>query len=356
MRSDAKKQVASWACFFRVILGQNMTTVAVTFVLGLGLFLAGIFLFARHAEKILGSDVKEMLKRAEGHKWFYLFLGIGVTAIVQSSSVVSSIVVGLVGSGIVSVFSGIIILAGSSIGSTITAQIISMPIITYGPLLIAIGLVLWTFGLSGKYIKILGIGSFSLGLLFVGLVLMTGAFAGIEETSWLAQQISCFAESLWPMFLIGLLVTIVLQSSSVSVGISMAMVASGLITPLAAIPFVLGATTGTNITVNLASLITSRPGKIMARGFFVYRLAAALLAMLLIGPFSFLVGLVTADPATARFVANAYTLFNVMAAIPLLFLVKHIAKVGAWLSPPGELSPKEFIAKIRKKKANHLGN
>lgn len=332
-----------------------MTTVAVTFVFGLGLFLAGVFLFARHAEKILGSDVKGILKRAEGHNWFYLFLGIGITAIVQSSSVVSSIVVGLVGSGMVSIFSGIVLLAGSSIGSTITAQIISLPIITYGPLLVAVGLVLWTFGLSGKYIKIIGIGSFSLGLLFIGLMLMTGAFAGVEETSWLAQQIGYFADSLWPMFLIGLLVTIVLQSSSVAVGISMAMVASGLITPLAAIPFVLGATTGTNITVNLASLITSRSGKIVARGFFVYRLAAALLAMLLLAPFAFLVELITADPATARFVANTYTLFNLLAAIPLLFLIKHIARLGTWLSPPGELSLKEFIVKIREKKDYCLG-
>lgn len=332
-----------------------MTTIVVTFVLGLSLFFVGVFLFARYAEKILGSDVKRLLKKAEGHKWFFFFLGVGVTAIVQSSSVVSSIVVGLVGGGMVSVFSGIILLAGASVGSTITAQIISLPIIGYGPLLVAIGLVFWAFGLSGKYIKMIGIGFFSLGLLFIGLMLMTGAFSGIGDTNWIAHQIDCFAASPWIMFAIGLAMTIILQSSSVSVGIGMAMVTSGLVNPLAVIPFVLGATTGTNITVNLASLITARSGKIVARGFFVYRLIAALVAMIFLGSFTYLVGLITIEPASARFVANAYTLFNLLAALPLFFLIKQIAETGAQLSPPGERSLKDFFLGSKKEKYR-LGN
>lgn len=332
-----------------------MTTIVATFVLGLGSFFAGVFLFAHYAEKILGSDVQRLLKKAEGHKWFFFLLGVGVTAIVQSSSVVASIVVGLVGGGMISIFSGIILLAGASVGGTITAQIISLPIIGYGPLLLAIGLVLWTFGLSGKYVKMIGIGSFSLGLLFIGLMLMTGAFSGIEETNWIAHQIDYFAASPWIMFLIGLGATIILQSSSASVGISMAMVTSGLIAPLAAIPFVLGATTGTNITVNLASLITARSGKIVARGFFVYRLIAALVTMIFLGSFTYLVGLITIEPASARLVANAYTLFNLLAAGPLFFLLEPIAKIGAQLSPPGERSLKDFFPWFKKGKSR-LGN
>jgi len=320
-----------------------MAIVAINFILGLVLFLIGIFIFARYAKQILGSDVKRLLKRAEGHKWFYLTLGTMVTAIVQSSSVVSSIVVGLVGGGLLSIFSGIILLAGASIGSTITAQIIAFPIMRYGPLLIAIGLVLWTFGLKGKYIKILGIGIFSMGLLFVGLSLMTGAFAGAENINWLSNQINHLTDCPWYMFLVGLIMTIILQSSSVTVGITMAMVVSGLVTPIAAIPFVLGATTGTNITVNLASLITSRPGKITARGFFVLRLAMSLLAMVLLPQFSYLVGIITNDSTSVRFVANTYTLFNILAAIPAFIFVKQIARIGACLSPINEKSLDRII-------------
>ncbi len=332
-----------------------MSTALATFFFGLGSFLAGIFLFARYAERILGSDVKQLLKRAEGHRWFYLLLGILVTAFVQSSSVISSIVVGLVGGGMVSIFSGVLLLVGSSVGSTITAQIIALPVMEYGPLLLAVGLVLWTFGLKGKYIKMLGVALFSLGALFVGLSLMTSAFAGIGETSWLAEKINHFSALPWSMFLLGMAVTIILQSSSVTVGVAMAMVVSGLLAPLAAVPFVVGAATGTNITVNLASLITSRAGKIVARGFFVYRLAAALAIMLLLSHFSFLVEMITPDPASARFVANAYTLFSVLAAIPAVLLVKKIARIGTYLSPAGEISLGDYVIRKREERNGRLG-
>ncbi len=325
-----------------------MIIMAVNFALGLGLFLVGIFLFARYVKQILSSDVKNLLKRAEGHKWFHLTLGAVIAAIVQSSSVVSSIVVGLVGGGLVSIFSGIILLAGASIGSTITAQIIAFPIMRYGPLLAAIGLVLWTFGLKGKYVKMLGIGIFSMGLLFIGLSLMTGAFTGLENASWLSGQIDYLIGYPWYMFLVGLVVTIVLQSSSVTVGVTMAMVVSGLIAPTAVIPFVIGATTGTNITVNLASLITSRSGKITARGFFVLRLTMALLIMLLLPHFAYFIGMITNDPTSARFVANTYTLFNILAAIPTFLFVKQIARIGEYLSPINEKSLDKIINHRRK--------
>lgn len=332
-----------------------MTAASLTFIFGLGLFLTGIFLFARYAERILGSDVKNLLKRAEGHKWFYLLLGTSTTAVVQSSSVISSIVVGLVGGGMISIISGILLLVGASIGSTVTAQIIALPVVEYGPLLVAVGLVFWSFGLKGKYVKMVGIGLSSLGLLFIGLLLMTSAFTGLEETNWLVSHIGHFAAYPWYMFLAGMLTTIVLQSSSVTVGIAMAMVVGGVIDPLAAIPFVIGSTTGTNITVNLASLITSRAGKIVARGFFAFRLAVAVLAMLILAPFGTLVEWLTADPNSARFVANAYTLFNVLAAVPAFFLVKQIARAGTHLSPAGEISLGEWVISRRRKKNDCLG-
>lgn len=328
-----------------------MAIMAINFVLGLSFFGVGIFLFARYAKQILGPDVKRLLKRAEGHKWFYLTLGTAAAAIVQSSSVISSIVVGLVGGGLISIFSGIILLAGASIGSTITAQIIAFPIMRYGPLLIAVGLVLWTFGLKGKYIRILGIGIFSMGSLFVGLSLMIGAFTGVKNIGWLSNKINYLTDYPWYMFLVGLIMTMILQSSSVTVGITMAMVASGLMAPVATIPFVLGATTGTNITVNLASLITSQPGKITARGFFVFRLAMSLLAMLLLPQFSYLVGMITNDSTSVRFVANAYTLFNVLAAVPAFLFVKQIAQIGTCLSPINEKSLDKII-NIHNKRSN----
>ncbi len=323
--------------------------ISITLILGLGCFLVGIIIFARYAEQILGADVKDMLKRAEGHKWFYFLLGTSVTAIVQSSSVVSSIVVGLVGGGMVSIISGILLLAGASIGSTITAQIISLPIMSYGPLLIALGLVLWSFSLHGKYIKILGIAFFSLGLLFMGLSLMTGAFTDANNMNWLATQMDRIESQPWYMFLIGIAITLVLQSSSVTVGIIMAMTMSGLLTPFAAIPFMIGAATGTNITISLVSLVTSRSGKIVARGFSVFKLAIALLTMLLLTQFIALTHWITMDASDVRFIANAYTLFNIIVAIPVFLLVKWVARAGAYLSPIKEPLLGECMAKWKNK-------
>jgi phosphate:Na+ symporter len=321
-----------------------MSIFLITIIFGLGLFLTGIFLFSRYAKQILGSDVKEILKRAEGHKWFYFLLGASVTSVFQSSSAISSIVVGLVGSGMVSVFSGILLLAGSSVGSTITAQIISLPIMNYGPLLVTMGLVLWSFGLHGKYLKILGVGIFSIGLLFVGLSLMTGAFNNVKEVGWLTDWLSYAGMNPWYMFLAGVTIALILQSSSVAVAIIMAIVMSGLLVASAAIPFVIGASVGTNITVNLASLITARSGKIVARGFLVFKLLAGILAMLFLTHFTILVELMTAGVNDVRLIANAFTLFNILAAIPIFLLVKRVAQVGAYLAPQ-----KNFLKKSKKR-------
>jgi len=179
--------------------------------------------------------------------------------------------------------------------------------------------------------------------------LMTGAFTDANNMNWLATQMDRIESQPWYMFLIGIAITLVLQSSSVTVGIIMAMTMSGLLTPFAAIPFMIGAATGTNITISLVSLVTSRSGKIVARGFSVFKLAIALLTMLLLTQFIALTHWITMDASDVRFIANAYTLFNIIVAIPVFLLVKWVARAGAYLSPIKEPLLGECMAKWKNK-------
>lgn len=303
----------------------------ISFLSGLFLFLIGIYLVAAYSRKIIGPELKKQLKRLGDKIWFPLSAGILSTALLQSSSLVSSITVGLAGAGIVSVVSGIVIVMGADIGTTVTAQLIAFPILKYGPWVAAAGIALWILGRS-KYWKIFGASLFSFGLIFSGLFLMKEAFSFMSESSTILNFVVQISQSSWLFFLAGIILTAVMQSSSATVGIVMALVIGGILEPILVVPFVLGTKVGTTITENLASLVTPYEGKVVARASFLVSLLSAMLAMLLLPYFLVLVNWITPNFSSgARFVANSHTLFNILSLLVFLPLVRYLPKLAVYL-------------------------
>lgn len=306
-----------------------------SFLIGLAIFLVGIYLVARYIGKIIGPDLKKYLQSLGSRTWLSVMTGIASTAIVQSSSVISSLAVALAGAGVISVVTGIAIFMGADIGTTITAQLIAFPILHYGPWVASMGMVIWLLGESGegnRYLKIFGASFFSIGLIFTGLYLMSGAFSNLSESNIAVDYLVKATQYPWLIFLLGIALTSIMQSSSAAIGIILSLVISGVLEPLSVVPFVLGTNVGTTVTENIASLVTPYKGKVVARASFLFDAISAVVVMLLLPYFLELVDLITpASASAARFVANAHTIFNVIAVLVFFPLIRWLAKAGRYL-------------------------
>jgi phosphate:Na+ symporter len=281
---------------------------------GLILFLYGMEQFSREIQKVAGESFRAFLKKATKSTARSVVLGGLVTALVQSSTAVTVITLGLVDSGLISFMQSLGVILGAGIGTTITAQLVAIKFTALGPVFIPLGFLLGIFG--GRF-SFLGKPLFFFGLVFFGIGMVSDAALPLRDdpavTSYLANL-----DSVPLAILIGFILTNLFQSSSVFTGLVVVLAGSGVLTVEHAIPLVLGSNIGT-ITPLIASF---------NMGLFSRRTAAAQLlfnigGVLIILPFLnlFSSAIIDLGGTSAQQAANAHTLFNVITtAIFLLFL------------------------------------
>lgn len=297
--------------------------------LGLILFLSGIYLFSRYATRLASDEARAQLRRWSNHTWPALLTGFFSTVLVQSSSLVSSLAVVLSGNKLITIRGGILLFLGANVGTTVLDQLIASPLLEFGPWIVLSGAILYL--LNWRRSRLAGTVLFTIGLIFWGIALISGALSGGEQI-WGLEYLNYLVAHPWAMFGFGILLTILVQSSSVSTGIMLALVISGVVTPLAVIPFFLGADIGTTVTENLASLMTGWPGKVVARASSLFSLAVGLIIMSQLNFFVGLIELVTPDYALpARLVANAHLGFNLLATLIVLPFVSSLSRVAHYL-------------------------
>ena len=206
---------------------------------GLALFIFGINVLSENLQKITSNNIKSIIGFLSKRPWASTLVGIVITMIIQSSSATSVMTVGFVNAGLMNLKTAIGIIMGANIGTTVTAQIVSLNVVelvTY-PLII-IGFILFFVSKRRRY-KNIGMAIIGLGLLFLGMNIMKQSFEPLKTNESLKNFLLIFSRNPFLGILAGLLITSILQSSSATIGILIALGSQGLITIDAAIPILL---------------------------------------------------------------------------------------------------------------------
>ena len=329
----------------------------------LGMFLYGMSLMSGGLQKMAGNRMRVFMAKMTSNNFKCILTGIVVTAMVQSSTATTLMIVSFVNAGLLALGSAIAVIMGANIGTTVTAWIFALSFGggSWSIATIAIPLMFFAFvAMSVK--KYANLGEFLMGfaLLFLGL-------ATLKETSTVLldnEGVRVFLATLsghgiWSIFLFmvaGAVITLMLQSSATATAITMVLVAQGYIPFTMATAMVLGSNLGTTVTSNIAAAVANMSAKRTARAHFLFNLFGVVLALIFFKPFINLVGLsvealgfpnpigvnfVEADAATQEAlvaslpysVAVLHTVFNVITTLILVWFIPILVKMVTWMVP-----------------------
>lgn len=307
-----------------------LMTIIVGLFGGLGLFLLGIQLLADGLQKAAGERMRRILELFTSKPINAVLTGAAVTALLQSSSTTTVMIVGFVNSGLMTLAQAVGTIMGANIGTTITAQIVSFNIYALAYPLIAVGALLHYF--SQKKIRhYAGMGILGFGLLLLGLQTMSSSVSPVREYEPFLQLLLTIGDRPILGILAGALFTAVVQSSSATTGLVIAFSWQGVLGLPAGLALIVGANLGTCITVVLASLNAPGTAKRAALSHVLFNLVGVILYVIFRRPFTSLV-LMTGG-TVARQIANAHTLFNVFTTIILFPLLPRFVEIVTALIP-----------------------
>ncbi len=316
---------------------------------GLGMFLFGMKIMSEGLQKVAGSRMRKILAALTDNRFVGTLVGIAVTAIIQSSSATTVMVVGFVNAGLMSLVQSIGVILGANIGTTVTAQLIAFKITKYALPAIGLGAAFKLFSSNKKW-SYFGEILLGFGLLFYGLHIMTKAFDPVKTSEEFRNIFLVVGNSHLIGVLIGTILTLIVQSSSATIGITIALASSGLISFEASVALILGENIGTTITANLAAIGTNLAARRTALAHFLFNFLGVCY-MLLFFPFllDFIRSITPGDadfviqtqdqvarmggeigdkPFIARHIANTHTMFNIINTIIFLPLVGLLAKLS----------------------------
>ena len=302
---------------------------------GLGLFLYGMQLMGDGLQKAAGDRLRRLLEILTGVPIIGVFVGTIVTVIIQSSSATTVMVVGFVNAGLMNLTQSISIILGAKIGTTITAQMVSLKLTDFALPAIAVGFLLNLLGQS-RVQKQIGQVIIGFGILFLGMKIMSDGLVPLRTNATFMRYMTQFGAKPFLGLLTGALVTAVIQSSSAFTGIVISLALQDLIGLNAAIPLVLGSNIGTCITALLASIGTNLTARRAAMSHVLVSVVGVAVIYPFLGRYTiFIAG--TAD-TLAKQAANAHTIFNVINVALVLPFIKPFARFVTRLMPGEEVT------------------
>jgi phosphate:Na+ symporter len=314
---------------------------------GLGIFFYGMKNMSEALQSVAGDVVKNTINTITTNRISAVFVGILVTMLVQSSSVTTVMTVGFVNAGLMNLAQAIGVIFGANIGTTITGWIISIKIGKYGLLLIGLGIFPLLFGKTNKTRQI-GRIFFAVGMIFFGLKIMSGAFKPLRSMPEFLDMISYFSEqnygSYFACIIVGCILTMVIQSSSAMLGITIALASTGVIQFHTAAALVLGENIGTTITALLASVGANVTAKRAAKAHAIFNTFGVLVIFAIFPIYvNFIDWVVPGDANAANaagdfvnvavHIATGHTIFNVTATVLFIPLLGFLANVVTKLTP-----------------------
>ncbi len=319
---------------------------------GLALFLYGMQMMSDGLEDAAGNKMKKILEKLTSNRFLGVLVGAGITAVIQSSSATTVMVVGFVNSGMMTLQQAVWIIMGANIGTTVTGQLIALDIGAVAPLIAFLGVAAIVF-LKNEKIHHIGKIAAGLGVLFIGMGMMSDAMMPLRESQAFIDLMTTFSNPILGI-LAGAVFTAVIQSSSASVGILQALAVAGLIEFDAAVFVLFGQNIGTCITAVLASIGTNRSAKRTTIIHLSFNLigTAVFTAACLFAPVADLVAS-TAPDSMSQQIANMHTIFNITTTVLLLPFGTYLAKFAEKLLP----DRKEELSGIKALNAEfHIGN
>jgi phosphate:Na+ symporter len=334
-----------------------------TMVGGLALFLYGMNTMGDGLVMLSGGKLEQVLERLTKKRIMALLLGALVTAVIQSSSATTVMVVGFVNSGIMKLTQAVGIIMGANIGTTITSWILSLTGISSGnvfikllkpssfsPVLAAIGIICMMTGKDGSRKKTIGNILLGFAVLMFGMETMSGAVSPLKDNSTFTGMLTAFSNPVLGMAA-GAVLTAIIQSSSASVGILQALCMSGAVTYGTALPIIMGQNIGTCVTALISSVGASKNAKRAAFIHLYFNLIGTVCFMSVFYLINrFLDFPFLSDTASAAGIAAIHSLFNIGCAIVLFPFADRLVDLATFTvqnaktSEPEQILPEELAA------------
>ena len=302
-----------------------MTEIILSVIAGLVLFLFAVNSLSETIKNALGDNASKSIQRFTSNTFSSLIVGIVATTLLDSSSAVIIITIVLVNSKLLTFKQAMGIVLGANIGTTVSSQIIAMDFGKYSPIFLLIGFILLFIAKTEKFSNI-GKSILYFGVLFFGLYTMENAVEPLKDEAFFAEWMKK-TESPILGAIIGAVVTLVIQSSSATVGMAIILSKKGILSLTGGIAIMLGAELGTCSDTLLATIKGSRQA--LKTGLFhvSFNLISIILGLILFYPFVDLVKYISTGATIERSVANAHMLFNILGALIFVWTIPIFEKV-----------------------------
>jgi len=299
---------------------------------GLALFLYGMQMMSDGLEDAAGNKMKKILEKLTSNRILGVLVGAGVTAIIQSSSATTVMVVGFVNTGMMTLKQAVWIIMGANIGTTITGQLIALDIGALAPLMAFVGVAMIVF-LKKPQAQHIGKIFAGLGVLFIGMGMMSDAMAPLRDNETFKQLMTNFSNPLVGI-LVGAVFTAIIQSSSASVGILQVLANNGSIAFGSSVYVLFGQNIGTCITAVLASIGTNRSAKRTTLIHLMFNVIGTTIftILCLVLPIADWIAKISPDTPAAQ-IANMHTIFNVTTTLLLVPIGGYLATLAEKMLP-----------------------
>lgn len=323
---------------------------------GLALFLYGMHMMSVGLEEAAGDRMKGILEKLTSNRFIGILVGAAITAVIQSSSATTVMVVGFVNSGLMTLRQAVWIIMGANIGTTITGQLVALNVDQLAPIMAICGVIMITF-INIKKVNSFGEVIAGFGILFIGMSMMSDAMYPLRDSPAFIHLITTISNP-FVAVLIGAGFTAIIQSSSASVGILQTLAKSGLIPLSSSIYIIFGQNIGTCITAILASLNANRNAKRTTIIHLFFNIIGTLMFMSLIQilPFVEWMEMITSNPAAQ--IANSHTIFNLATTLLLLPFGGQLAELSEKIMPitESELFAEKSVIPLNFVDINNIGS
>ena len=315
---------------------------------GLALFLFGMKFMSESLQRAAGDRMKGILDRFTKNKIIAVLFGAIFTAIIQSSGATTVMEVSFVNAGLMTLSQSVGITFGANIGTTITSQLVSLKLTAIAPYIIFLGAIMLTFGKKPMGRKIAEI-IFGFGALFLGINSMTSALGKIPEFPQI-MRIFAYLDNRFIALVVGLIFTVIVQSSSVTVSVLVLLADSGLVGLGSCLYFILGANIGSCTPAMMAGMNANRDGKRTALVHLLFNvlgmIVISIILMFAMKPVTDLIASINGPDNAKRFVANADTIFKTFQTILFLPFSNQILKLTGLLVKEDTVAAREDSKKL----------